>query len=131
MDVGAIAPRRPARGGPAHDPIGSPRARFCGKSEFRDFVQGGRLRFDGRPAPRAQHRGWWALLGPPAGRGIFVQIESVRQLRGESTSQVLDARFAGAHGWRTRLDVATDSDACVANAERDRSSGSDAQANSA
>ena len=31
-------------------------------------------------------------------RGIFLLIEATRQLRGESTSQVPDARIALAHG---------------------------------
>ena len=34
----------------------------------------------------------------PAGRGIFLLLESVRQLRGESTSQVASAQLAIAHG---------------------------------
>jgi acetyl-CoA C-acetyltransferase len=71
---------------------------FCGKGEIADFVKGGRLRFDSGIRPALNTDGGGLSSNHPAGRGIFLQIESVRQLRGESTSQVAGARLAVAHG---------------------------------
>ena len=71
---------------------------FCGKGEISDFVKGGRLRFDSGIRPALNTDGGGLSSNHPAGRGIFLQIESVRQLRGESTSQVAGARLAVAHG---------------------------------
>jgi acetyl-CoA C-acetyltransferase len=71
---------------------------FCGKGEIKDFVRGGRLRFDSGVRPALNTDGGGLSSNHPAGRGIFLQIESVRQLRGESTSQVAGAALAVAHG---------------------------------
>ena len=71
---------------------------FCAKGEIGGFVEGGRLRFDNPLKPALNTDGGGLSSNHPAGRGIFLQIESVRQLRGESTSQVEDARLAVAHG---------------------------------
>lgn len=71
---------------------------FCAKGEFKDFAQGGRLRYDSGLRPALNTDGGGLSSNHPAGRGIFLQIESVRQLRGESTSQVPDAQLAIAHG---------------------------------
>ena len=71
---------------------------FCAKGEIGDFLQGGRLRFDNPLKPALNTDGGGLSSNHPAGRGIFLQIESVRQLRGESTSQVEGAALAVAHG---------------------------------
>ena len=72
---------------------------FCAKGEGGDWVQGGRLRFD-RPndGPALNTDGGGLSSNHPGMRGIFLLLEATRQLRGESTSQVDDARLAIAHG---------------------------------
>ncbi|MFU8818046.1 MAG: thiolase C-terminal domain-containing protein [Pseudomonadales bacterium] len=72
---------------------------FCPKGEGGRWVQGGRLRFD-RPGdgPALNTDGGGLSSNHPGMRGIFLLIEAARQLRGESTSQVDNARFAVAHG---------------------------------
>lgn len=72
---------------------------FCAKGEGGSWVEGGRLRFD-RPndGPALNTDGGGLSSNHPGMRGIFLLIESTRQLRGESTSQVEDARLAVAHG---------------------------------
>ncbi len=72
---------------------------FCAKGEGGAWVSGGRLRFD-RPAdgPALNTDGGGLSSNHPGMRGIFLLIEAARQLRGESTSQVTDARLALAHG---------------------------------
>lgn len=72
---------------------------FCAKGEGGRWVEGGRLRFD-RPGegPALNTDGGGLSSNHPGMRGIFLLIESARQLRGESTSQVEDARLAVAHG---------------------------------
>lgn len=72
---------------------------FCPKGEGGRWVEGGRLRFD-RPAegPALNTDGGGLSSNHPGMRGIFLLIEAARQLRGESTSQVDDARLAVAHG---------------------------------
>lgn len=72
---------------------------FCKKGEGGSYVAGGRLRFD-RPAdgPALNTDGGGLSSNHPGMRGIFLLLESVRQLRGESTSQVEGARLAVAHG---------------------------------
>lgn len=72
---------------------------FCPKGEGGRWVQGGRLRFD-RPAdgPALNTDGGGLSSNHPGMRGIFLLIEATRQLRGESTSQVADAKLAVAHG---------------------------------
>ena len=72
---------------------------FCKKGEGGGYVSGGRLRFD-RPndGPALNTDGGGLSSNHPGMRGIFLLIEATRQLRGESTSQVKDARLAVAHG---------------------------------
>ena len=72
---------------------------FCKKGEGGAYVSGGRLRFD-RPndGPALNTDGGGLSSNHPGMRGIFLLIEAARQLRGESTSQVKDARLAVAHG---------------------------------
>lgn len=72
---------------------------FCKKGEGGAWVQGGRLRFD-RPAdgPALNTDGGGLSSNHPGMRGIFLLIEAARQLRGESNSQVTDAKLAVAHG---------------------------------
>lgn len=72
---------------------------FCAKGEGGAWVEGGRLRFD-RPAdgPALNTDGGGLSSNHPGMRGIFLLIEAARQLRGESCSQVTDARLAVAHG---------------------------------
>jgi acetyl-CoA C-acetyltransferase len=72
---------------------------FCRKGEGGAYVSGGRLRFD-RPkdGPALNTDGGGLSSNHPGMRGIFLLIEATRQLRGESTSQVKDARLAVAHG---------------------------------
>jgi acetyl-CoA C-acetyltransferase len=72
---------------------------FCKKGEGGAWVSGGRLRFD-RPkdGPALNTDGGGMSSNHPGMRGIFLLIEATRQLRGESTSQVANARLAVAHG---------------------------------
>jgi acetyl-CoA C-acetyltransferase len=72
---------------------------FCKKGEGGQWVSGGRLRFD-RPkdGPALNTDGGGLSSNHPGMRGIFLLIEATRQLRGESTAQVKDARLAVAHG---------------------------------
>ena len=70
---------------------------FCKKGEGGSFVQGGRLRFDSGSLPLNTDGGGLSS-NHPGMRGIFLLLEATRQLRGESTSQVDDARLAVAHG---------------------------------
>lgn len=72
---------------------------FCKKGEGGAWVEGGRLRFD-RPGdgPALNTDGGGLSSNHPGMRGIFLLIEATRQLRGESCSQVADARLAVAHG---------------------------------
>ncbi len=71
---------------------------FCKKGEAGSYVQGGRLRFDNPDGPALNTDGGGLSSNHPGMRGIFLLLESVRQLRGESTSQVPDAKLAVAHG---------------------------------
>ena len=72
---------------------------FCPKGEGGRWIEGGRLRFD-RPAdgPALNTDGGGLSSNHPGMRGIFLLLEATRQLRGESTSQVKDAKLAVAHG---------------------------------
>ncbi len=72
---------------------------FCAKGEGGAWVEGGRLRFD-RPddGPALNTDGGGLSSNHPGMRGIFLLIEATRQLRGESCSQVADAKLAIAHG---------------------------------
>ncbi len=71
---------------------------FCKKGEGGAYVEGGRLRFDNPGGPALNTDGGGLSSNHPGMRGIFLLIEATRQLRGESCSQVADARLAVAHG---------------------------------
>jgi acetyl-CoA C-acetyltransferase len=71
---------------------------FCEKGEGGAYVEGGRLRFDRPGGPALNTDGGGLSSNHPGMRGIFLLIEATRQLRGESTAQVEDARLAVAHG---------------------------------
>ncbi len=71
---------------------------FCKKGEGGPWAEGGRLRFDKSGGPALNTDGGGLSSNHPGMRGIFLLIEATRQLRGESTSQVPDARLAVAHG---------------------------------
>ncbi|WP_028923564.1 thiolase C-terminal domain-containing protein [Pseudonocardia acaciae] len=71
---------------------------FAKKGEGGSYVAGGRLRFDRPGAPALNTDGGGLSSNHPGMRGIFLLIEAVRQLRGESTAQVDGARLAVAHG---------------------------------
>jgi len=71
---------------------------FCPKGEGGRWVAGGRLRFDRKDGPALNTDGGGLSSNHPGMRGIFLLLEAARQLRGESTSQVADARLAVAHG---------------------------------
>ncbi len=71
---------------------------FAKKGEGGPYVAGGRLRFDQPGGPALNTDGGGLSSNHPGMRGIFLLIEAVRQLRGESTSQVPGARLAVAHG---------------------------------
>ena len=76
---------------------------FCKKGEGGSFVQGGRLRFDDTARPALNTDGGGLSSNHPGMRGLFLLIESTRQLRGQSTSQVEGARLAVASGLGGRL----------------------------
>ena len=65
---------------------------FCAKGEGGAFVEDGKLAFDG--ALPTNTDGGGLSSNHPGMRGIFLLIEATRQLRGESTAQVPDARIA-------------------------------------
>lgn len=71
---------------------------FCGKGEGGDLVKGGALRFDGPGRLALNTDGGGLSSNHPGQRGIFLLIEASRQLRGESTAQVPQAKLAVAHG---------------------------------
>jgi acetyl-CoA C-acetyltransferase len=71
---------------------------FAKKGEGGQYVEGGRLRWDRPGAPALNTDGGGLSSNHPGMRGIFLLIEAVRQLRGESTAQVGGARYAIAHG---------------------------------
>ncbi|MBM3140293.1 MAG: hypothetical protein FJZ92_08805 [Chloroflexi bacterium] len=71
---------------------------FCKKGEVGDYVKGGVLRWDKKGAPALNTDGGGLSSNHPGMRGLFLLLESVRQLRGESTSQVPNAKLAVAHG---------------------------------
>jgi acetyl-CoA C-acetyltransferase len=71
---------------------------FCAKGEGGPWVSGGRLRFDDPSGPALNTDGGGLSSNHPGMRGIFLLIEAARQLRGESTAQMADARLAVAHG---------------------------------
>ncbi|GGK74660.1 thiolase C-terminal domain-containing protein [Mangrovihabitans endophyticus] len=71
---------------------------FAKKGDGGPYVQGGRLRWDTPGGPALNTDGGGLSSNHPGMRGIFLLIEAVRQLRGESTAQVDGARLALAHG---------------------------------
>jgi acetyl-CoA C-acetyltransferase len=71
---------------------------FCKKGEVGEYIQGGRMRFDNPGGPALNTDGGGLSSNHPGMRGIFLLMEAARQLRGESTSQVKDAKLAVAHG---------------------------------
>ena len=66
--------------------------------EGGSFVEGGRLRFDSSSRLALNTDGGGLSSNHPGMRGIFLLIEAARQLRGQSCSQVPDAKLAVAHG---------------------------------
>ena len=71
---------------------------FCKKGEGGSYVEAGRLRFDRPGGPALNTDGGGLSSNHPGMRGIFLLIEATRQLRGESSSQLPNARLAVAHG---------------------------------
>lgn len=71
---------------------------FCKKGEVGGYLEGGRLRYDRPGGPALNTDGGGLSSNHPGMRGIFLLMEAARQLRGESTSQVKDAKLAVAHG---------------------------------
>ncbi|WP_256839154.1 thiolase C-terminal domain-containing protein [Ornithinimicrobium faecis] len=71
---------------------------FCAKGEGGNYVRNGRLRFDSNDGPALNTDGGGLSSNHPGMRGIFLLIEATRQLRGQSTAQVPDARVAVCHG---------------------------------
>jgi acetyl-CoA C-acetyltransferase len=71
---------------------------FCKKGEGGSFVESGRLLWDSGQRPALNTDGGGLSSNHPGMRGLFLLLEATRQLRGESTSQVPDARIAVAHG---------------------------------
>ncbi len=71
---------------------------FCAKGEGGAWVSGGRLKFDQPGGPALNTDGGGLSSNHPGMRGIFLLIEAARQLRGQSTAQVPDAKLAVAHG---------------------------------
>jgi acetyl-CoA acetyltransferase len=69
---------------------------FCGKGEGGAFVEGGRLGADGALPTNTDGGGLSATH--PGMRGMFLVVEAARQLWGESTAQVPDARICLCHG---------------------------------
>jgi len=70
---------------------------FCGKGEGGPFVEDGQLRFD-TPGLAVNTDGGGLSSNHPGQRGLFLLLEATRQMRGQSTSQVADAKLAVAHG---------------------------------
>jgi acetyl-CoA C-acetyltransferase len=71
---------------------------FCKKGEGGQFVSGGRLHFTNPQKPALNTDGGGLSSNHPGMRGLFLLLESARQLRGQSNSQVEGARLAVAHG---------------------------------
>ena len=71
---------------------------FCKKGEAGEFVAGGRLAYDHPGTLTLNTDGGGLSSNHPGMRGIFLLLEATRQLRGESSSQVTDAKLALAHG---------------------------------
>ena len=71
---------------------------FCEKGDGVAYVSSGILKFDESGGPALNTDGGGLSSNHPGERGIFLIFESVRQLRGESTSQVDNAKLAVAVG---------------------------------
>ena len=71
---------------------------FCRKGDGGSYVGQGHLAFDDPQGPALNTDGGGLSSNHPGERGIFLLLEAARQLRGESTSQVPDARLAVAVG---------------------------------
>jgi acetyl-CoA C-acetyltransferase len=71
---------------------------FCKKGEGGQYVSDGHLVFDDPRKPALNTDGGGLSSNHPGQRGIFLLLEATRQLRGESTSQVKDAKLAVAVG---------------------------------
>jgi acetyl-CoA C-acetyltransferase len=71
---------------------------FCNKGEGGDFVSQRHLGFDDPRKPALNTDGGGLSSNHPGERGIFLLFEAARQLRGESTSQVPNAKLAVACG---------------------------------
>ncbi|MDE0744100.1 MAG: hypothetical protein OSB66_00050 [SAR202 cluster bacterium] len=71
---------------------------FCKKGEGGDYVSQGILKFDQKGGPALNTDGGGLSSNHPGERGIFLLLEATRQMRGESTSQVDDAKLAVAVG---------------------------------
>jgi acetyl-CoA C-acetyltransferase len=71
---------------------------FCKKGEGGSYVGDGHLVFDDPRKPAVNTDGGGLSSNHPGQRGIFLLLEATRQLRGESTSQVKDAKLAVAVG---------------------------------
>ncbi|MCL0029184.1 hypothetical protein M1N23_03470 [Dehalococcoidia bacterium] len=71
---------------------------FCKKGEGGAYVAQGHMAFDDPVGPALNTDGGGLSSNHPGARGIFLLLESTRQLRGESTSQVPNAKLAVAVG---------------------------------
>ena len=71
---------------------------FCKKGEGGDYVSQGILKFDQKGGPALTTDGGGLSSNHPGERGIFLLLEAARQLRGESNSQVENAKLAVAVG---------------------------------
>jgi acetyl-CoA C-acetyltransferase len=71
---------------------------FCKKGDGGSFVSESRLAFDSPLKPALNTDGGGLSSNHPGARGIFLILEATRQLRGESTSQVNNAKLAVAVG---------------------------------
>lgn len=71
---------------------------FCKKGEGGAFVSDGRINFDDPRGPALNTDGGGISSNHPGMRGIFLILESVRQLRGESTAQAKEPKLAVAVG---------------------------------
>jgi acetyl-CoA C-acetyltransferase len=71
---------------------------FCKKGEGGAYIGDGHLMFDDPRKPALNTDGGGLSSNHPGQRGIFLLLEATRQLRGESTSQVKDAKLAVAVG---------------------------------
>jgi acetyl-CoA C-acetyltransferase len=71
---------------------------FCAKGEGGDYVTQGHLVFDDPAGPALNTDGGGLSSNHPGERGIFLLLEATRQLRGESTSQIADAKLGLAVG---------------------------------